>query len=188
MEKKKVLTCTLDDNELLGVQAISFVDVPAIMTDFIALRGHTHQIKLAEVVEEKRIVVGPLLIPDLHILRMDASGEEYYITFPRDVIYRTSQLYMQRNQQHNHTMMHQIAISGCTLVQTWTKESDMDTSVHYGFDVPDGTWMGIVKVDNPEVWEEIKAGRVRGFSVEAFYDMVKMSAEDLIMKEIEALL
>ena len=37
-------------------------------------------------------------------------------------------------------------------------------------DVPDGSWFGSFKVDNEEVWQMIKDGKVKGFSVEGLFN------------------
>ena len=57
----KIIELILDEDEAIGVEAISVVENPAIESDFIALNNQ--EIKLAEINKEKRLLMGALLIP-----------------------------------------------------------------------------------------------------------------------------
>jgi hypothetical protein len=179
-KKKKVVVCKMDDEGMMGVQAISLVDAPAIMENFVAL-SKGNKIKLAEVDAERRMVFGPVLIPDLHILRIDEQGEEYYMTFPKETILETSQRYMKMQQQNNATIDHALTVQGCTVVETWIKESEMDKSVQLGFiDIPVGSWFVGMKIENDTVWSGIKQGSFNGFSIEGFYNMMSQQFCDSV--------
>jgi hypothetical protein len=57
----------------------------------------------------------------------------------------------------------------------------------YGFEVPIGTWMVKMRVTNPKVWKLVKAGKLKGLSIEGnFVD--KADIEDYersnILKQI----
>jgi hypothetical protein len=55
----------------------------------------------------------------------------------------------------------------------------------YGFSLPKGTWMISMKVDNDEVWHDVKAGKVKGFSIEGYFaDKLEMSLEQQKKNEI----
>ena len=165
----KIVELVLDEeDELNGIEAISIVENPAIEEDFVALKDQ--QVKLAEVDKEKKILMGALLIPNKPIYRQ-SGDEEYYIYFSRDTVLKASQKYLKSGNQKNSTLEHQMNIQGLTLVESWIKEDKVhDKSVKYGMDVPIGTWMGSVKVDNEEVWENyVKTGLVKGFSIEGYF-------------------
>ena len=74
----KIIELILDeDQEEAGIDAISIVENPAIEEDFIALKND--QLKLAEVSKEKKLLMGPLLIPNKPIYRKNEDdSEEYY--------------------------------------------------------------------------------------------------------------
>ena len=94
----KIVELILDENEdLTGIEAISIVENPAIEEDFIALKSE-HDIKLAEVDKEKKILLGALLIPNKPIYRRSGK-EEYYIYFSRDTVRKASQIYLQKGNQ-----------------------------------------------------------------------------------------
>ena len=179
----KIVELVLDEeDELNGIEAISIVENPAIEEDFVALKDQ--QVKLAEVDKEKKILMGALLIPNKPIYRQ-SGDEEYYIYFSRDTVLKASQKYLKSGNQKNSTLEHQMNIQGLTLVESWIKEDKVhDKSVKYGMDVPIGTWMGSVKVDNDEVWENyVKTGLVKGFSIEGYFADKAESPKDKGIKE-----
>jgi hypothetical protein len=52
-------------------------------------------------------------------------------------------------------------------------------------DVKEGSWFGSFKVENEEVWNMIKDGKVKGFSVEGIFNYSKpISKEEKMMDEI----
>lgn len=166
----KIVELIIDENdEFNGVEAISIVENPAIEEDFVALKRQ-EEIKLAEIDSDKKILMGALLIPNKPIYRRNGE-EEYYIYFSRDTVLRASQKYLKSGNQKNSTLEHQMNIQGLTLVESWIKEDMVhDKSVKYGMEVPVGTWMGTVKVDNDEIWNEyVKTGKVKGFSIEGYF-------------------
>ena len=173
----KLIELILDDDEAIGVEAISVVENPAIESDFIALNNQ--EIKLAEINKEKRLLMGALLIPKKPIYRK--SGEdEYYIFFSEKTIEKASQLYLQNGNQSETTLEHKEQLKGLTLVESWIVEDKAkDKTALYGLDVPVGTWMGSVKVENEDVWNEyILTKKCKGFSIEGmFADKLESKAE-----------
>ena len=167
----KIIELILDeDQEEAGIDAISIVENPAIEEDFIALKND--QLKLAEVSKEKKLLMGPLLIPNKPIYRQNEDdSEEYYIYFSKDTIQKASQLYLKNGKQNNSTLEHQHSLSGLTLVESWIVEDEVnDKSRKYNMNVPVGTWMGTVKVNNDEVWNDyVKTNKVKGFSIEGYF-------------------
>ena len=186
-----------EDQEDAGVEAISVVESPAIESDFVAL--NSEEIKLAEVSKEKKILLGALLIPNKPIYRNGDEGD-YYIFFSKDTIVKASQMYLKNGYQNNSTLEHDQALKGLTLVESWIVESEtQDKSRKYGLNVPIGTWMGAVKVNNDEIWKEyVKTNKVKGFSIEGYFadkmespkENIKeeMSKDDKIINEIKNIL
>ena len=103
-------------------------------------------------------------------------------------------MFYQNNNQNNSTLEHDRELQGLTLVESWIVEDEVhDKSRKYGLNVPVGTWMGAVKVNNDEVWNEyIRTGKVKGFSIEGYFadkmekNQNKMSEEqdEKILKKI----
>ena len=165
----RIIELILDEEDFeAGVEAISIVESPAIESDFVALKNQ--EIKLAEVDKEKKILMGALLIPNKPIYRNGSEGE-YYIYFSKDTIVKASQMFLQNGNQSNSTLEHNQALNGLTLVESWLVEDKAkDKTALYGLDVPVGTWMGSVKVNNDDVWNEyVKTNKVKGFSIEGYF-------------------
>ncbi len=180
----KIIELVLDDEQVMGIEAISVVENPAIEEDFIALKNE--EIKLAEVSNEKRILLGALLIPNKPIYRRKGD-EEYYIYFSKSTVERASQLYLMNGNQSKATLEHQHSINGLTLVESWIVEDEVqDKSRKYGLNVPVGTWMGAVKVNNDQIWEEfVKTGKVKGFSIEGYFADKMERPKDNTLNDIE---
>ena len=185
-----------EDQDASGIEAISIVENPAIEEDFIALKSD--EIKLAEVSKEKKILMGALLIPNKPIYRKNGE-DEYYIYFSKDTVLKASQMYLTKGNQNNSTLEHQHELSGLSLVESWLVEDEVhDKSRKYGMNLPLGTWMGAVKVNNDKIWNEyVKTGKVKGFSIEGYFadkmerpkesikeDMSEQNA-DLLLSQIE---
>ena len=176
----KIVELILDeDQEESGIEAISIVESPAIESDFVALKNE--EVKLAEISKEKRILLGALLIPNKPIYRNGSEGD-YYIFFSKDTISKASQMYLRNGYQNNSTLEHSKDLKGLTLVESWIVEDEVqDKSRKYGLNVPVGTWMGAVKVNNEEVWNEyVRTNKVKGFSIEGYFaDKMEAPKEEI---------
>jgi hypothetical protein len=173
----KIIELLIDEEALLsGIEAISIVDRPAIQENFITLKEQA-KLSLAEVDKEKRILMGPALIPNKNIYREDEDGE-YYIYFSDDTVRKASELFLSRGNQNKSTLEHEASLHGLTVVESWIIEDELhDKSKKYDFNLPVGTWMVSMKVNNDEVWEKyVKTGLVKGFSIEGYFtDKINMS-------------
>jgi hypothetical protein len=165
----RIVELILDEQQLAsGIDAISVVSAPAIESNFIALK--THKIEFKTIDQDKRILMGPALIPSKPIYR-NQDGQEFYVYFSKDTVRRASELYLQRGNQNKATLEHAMQLNGLGLVESWIKEDmEKDKSAMYGLNDPVGTWMIAMKVDNEKVWNEyVKTGLVKGFSIEGFF-------------------
>ena len=163
-----ILELVIDEEaELYGIDAISLVEQPAIESDFIAMNSQLLQFKTQD--EEKRIVMGAALIPDKPIYRRNGE-EEYYVYFSKKTVRRAMELYFKNGNQANATLEHEHKINGLHVVESWIVEGEQDKSRMYGLEVPVGTWMVSMKVENDAIWEKfVKEGSVKGFSIEGYF-------------------
>lgn len=171
--EKKIKKFFVDGYDSI-VYAISLVDAPAIESDFMTF-SKTERKPMAFESNEKRMVVGPVLIPNLPIYRYDEfSGMEYYIEFGAKAIEQLSRNFFRTGQEF--TLDHERFAPGVYLSESWLK-SDMekDKSVALGLDpeLPVGTWFVSAYVDSEETWEQVKSGKWAGFSVESLISMVE---------------
>ena len=125
--------------------------------------------------EEERIISGPLMLADTPIYRNDDNGE-YYVVFTKETIKKIAQRFFKKGYQSNVNLMHEQGnlTEGMTMFESWIKDDKRGIKAMKGFeDVPDGSWFGSFKVDNDEVWQMVKEGKVRGFSVEGQFNYRK---------------
>jgi hypothetical protein len=181
----RIIELIIDENdEQSGIDAVSVVKSPAIEENFVAL--NKHEIELKEVDTEKRILMGAALVPNKQIYRRNAKNEEYYIYFSEDTIRKASELFLMRSNQNNATYEHEKKLKGLSVVESWIIEDEKkDKSNLYGFSLPKGTWMISMKVNNDEVWNDVKEGKVKGFSIEGYFaDKFEMSSEEQEATEV----
>lgn len=154
------------DGELEGIQAISLVEAPAIDENWVTL---SEQLLFKAQDQERRIVMGPALIPDKPIYRRKGE-EEFHIFFSKDTVRKSMELYFKNGRQNSATVEHEVGIASTTVVESWIIEGEQDKSKMYGFDLPVGTWMVSMKIESEPIWDEwVKTGRLKGFSIEGYF-------------------
>lgn len=187
----RIIELIIDEkDEMSGIDAVSIVSSPAIEENFIALNKHDVQLKKID--EEKRLLMGAALIPNKQIYRVnEKTNEEYYIYFSESTVRKASELFLKKANQNNATYEHKDKLTGMSVVESWIIEDEKhDKSVKYGFELPVGTWMISMKVDNDEVWGDVKEGKVKGFSIEGYfadkYEMkTELSEDDKLIQAIK---
>ena len=164
-------------------EAISMVTEPAIESDFVFFSKDKDIVKEAFSSDEKHMVYGAVLRPDFPIYRYDGENE-YYLEFTSESIERMARDYMMNYRQGNVTIQHEEYANEVFMVESWIKQDmDKDKSVSVGLDksLPIGTWFCGFYVNNNDIWERIKSGELKGFSVEAMIDLedfAKVKKED----------
>jgi hypothetical protein len=177
----KLFELTIDDEFLDEVFAISLVEDPAIEHNFVWF--DKEKVQFEKIDNEKRLVVGPVLIPNKKILRIDGEGKPYEVFFKPETIEKLAQGYLKKGYQAKTTVEHEDKVSGVTLVESWIKTSKLDKSNSYGLNLPIGSWVGMFKVDNDDIWKDyVKNGEVKGFSIEGIFshDLVKQSKQNIL--------
>ena len=189
----KIVELIIDEKDITsGIDAVSVVRSPAIEENFIHLSKH--EVELKEVDKEKKILMGAALIPNKQIYRVnEKTKEEYYIYFSEDTVRKASELFFMNSNQNNATYEHDKKLKGMSVVESWIiEDSKQDKSAKYGFDLPIGTWMISMKVNNEQVWNDVKEGKIKGFSIEGYFadklEMSQMSEEDLLIEKIKQII
>lgn len=157
-----------------GIKIISLVEFPAVERNFIQL---SKEVKLS-LNDEKKELLGVVLIPDMPIYRRDKQGE-YYITFSAESIrkiaidfYRKLNVNM-ADVEHNHNIE-----NGITYFQSMIVDKDNGICPAAFKDLPNGTWIVGCKVENDKVWEAVKSGEVKGFSIDGYFHTEEEKQED----------
>ena len=179
----------INDEADNGVYAISLVDRPAMESNFITLSKD--EVKLAEISNEKRILLGALMIPNKIIPRYKEGLGDYEIFFSDATVEKASQTFLRKGLQTNATIDHSFFTDNISVVESWiVADETHDKSRLYGLSVPIGTWMVALKIYNDDVWDDyVKTGKVKGFSLEGFFDdKVSLSENEVLINKIKELL
>ena len=172
MKKLKKYSVVADSSD---VYAISLVEEPAIEIDYVAFDKDKETKPNLKFIEDKQnekyMILGPALIPDKNIYR-NYDGDEFYVSFSAECIEKLSYKFMKTCYGDGcFTKDHESFAQGCSLAESWIKTSENDKSVEYGFDCPIGTWFVAAKIDSIDLWESIKKGERKGFSIESWVDL-----------------
>ena len=176
-------------NSDLEVNFIGLVDRPAIERNFQAFKAQ--QQKTAFILnEEKRIISGPAMIADMPLYRKDDQLGEYYVVFDKPAIQTIVEKFSAKGFLQKFNLFHddKLQVSDVTIFNSFVTDKSMGILPPIGFeDAAEGSWFISAKVNNPDVWEAVKGGVIKGFSVEGLFSympvkLAKMSAEETVKK------
>jgi len=141
--------------------------------------------------EEKRLIVGPAMVPDLRIFRKTKDGDPYEVYFTAETIKMIAEKYMKNQYTRNNDLMHDgTAVKDVYVVESWIKEDMEDKSNKYGYsDLPIGTWFVAMKVaktpEGDKVWEMVKSGELAGYSVSGYFEEVAaFCREEMFLQKV----
>lgn len=177
----------LDDAS--GMQRISLVDSPAVMTDFVALAEKQRPVMFAVTDADKRLVRGVVMRADFPIYRYSKQDGEYYIIYKAEDIRLMAEKYLADGNQNNVNLMHEAGsdVEGVQMVQYFIKDSENGISPAGFEDITDGSLFAEFHVHNDEVWEQIKDGTYKGFSLEGCFDLQPEQDKQAVKKAVNDL-
>mgnify|MGYP003290958104 CR=1 FL=1 len=163
MKKLKRYSVSIDSE----TYAISLVDAPAIEENWVFL-SKDKPLFLRK--EDKHLVVGAVLIPDKPIYRR-FEDDEFEVVFSKETIEKMAYEFLSKRRTNEITLDHEDDAFGVSVVESWIIASKNDKAVDYGFDLPIGTWMVAMKVNDEETWNRVKNKELNGFSVESLVSL-----------------
>ena len=166
---------TLEDFEQ-GMYKISLVDKPAIEENFIYFSKQSIEMFAND---EKREVVGPIMIPNKQILRQSAENGFYYVRFTEETIRDIMYNYSKKGLFNEFGIQHENDTTDVVMLEIWMKESDNDKSTDYGFELPNGTVFVKAKIESDELFNAIKDGEINGFSIEIAANITPTNKEEM---------
>jgi hypothetical protein len=156
--------------------------------------------QFAEEQKMKQLIAGPILIPDKMIYRYDKNlKEDYYVYFSKQTTERIAYKYLRDKNQSNLNIEHNPnkTLDDVYLVESWIiTDPKNDKSNQFGYELPEGTWFGIVKVKDEELFQKyVESGQTKGFSLEGYFESKlvkfynsKIDVDTYILSEIEKLI
>ena len=188
MAKKKLPVFELDINEdefnKSGVQYVALVDDPAVDMEWEAFNSNEPLQFLTDT--DRRIVTGVLMRADYPIYRNNIERGEHYVVFRKNKIEKIVQKFAKLGYHNNVNKMHEASDvpDGVSMFESFIVDSSRGIQAPKGMKVEDGSWIGSYKVDNDQVWSDIKEGKFKGFSVEGFFGY-EFSKEEDPLSEID---
>ena len=143
---------------------VSLVEFPAIEQDFLKF-SKQEELKFS-VDEEERVVTGPVMIPDMLIYRKGKNGKEFYVKMEAETIKEFAVEFFRSGRENEGNVEHQLSVKGVTFFESYIKDGNRNIAPKEFEDLPDGTWFMSAKIDNDEVWDSIKNGEIKGFSID----------------------
>lgn len=174
-----------------GIQNIALVDSPAMLTEWLMFDEQKPIEFKMSLQEEQRIITAPVIIADLPIYRKvneDGIEKEFYVVYKKDTNMKVLQKYMSDGNQKKVKLTHdtQDLSKGVFVFEVFMSDESRGIAQPKGFDLPDGTIFCSMKINNDMIWQEAKAGKVKGISLEGFFDLEKEI--DLDEKQIESII
>ena len=160
----------VDDGD--GMVRVSLVDDPAVMSDFVAFDAQKRARMFAVESEEKRLVFGVVARANFPIFRTDPVLGDHYIIFPPESIREMAQKYLTEGRADRVDEMHDgDDVGGVHLVQWLIKDSAAGIAPAGFDDIADGSLFAEYHVEDDAIWQQIKDGTFKGFSMEVFYTL-----------------
>lgn len=189
-----VFEIVCDDSNGTGIKLLSIVADPAIEMMGMcfnkngALKNYEFKAQ-----QDKQIIIGPALIPNKKILRKDADGNPYFNVFKAETIVKLVEKYNSQGNNRRINVDHSKTMVEAYIMENWiVEDTTYDKSTMYGFEVPIGTWMVMVKIEDPKFWKnEVKDLSKFGFSIEGilgekpmeYYSTIEEAIDDLTPEE-----
>ncbi len=170
MKKLPLIELTINPEDNSFVSAVALVESPAIMSDFIAFSSNAKE--YFSVNNELKELLGAAMIPGLPIYRNSEKTGEYVATFSKDTVRQIAQVFAQKGFFNNTNIEHTLIPADSYIFQSYITDEAKGITAPKGITVPDGSWMVGVKVLNDSVWQNIKNGSIKGFSVEGIFKMI----------------
>lgn len=159
------------DEDETGVDMVSLVDEPAMGYSYQLFNKQEKKQKFNVENEDKRLVSGVLMLADTPIYRNGNAFGEHYVVFEKETITQIMQKFFKKNYhlQANFNHMETQTVDDVYFYESFQIDSERGIKSPEGYDLPDGSWFGTMKVEDDEIWSNIKNGSFTGFSVEGIF-------------------
>lgn len=169
---RKIFKIVVNRNDESGMSAISLVQFPAVERNFLKFDKDTT--KKYKFEEEKHIISGIVALADVPIYRYSPEIGEYWVVFDKETIrtmvekYAELGLFNSVNLDHNESRQ----VHDCYMIESYIIDKERGICPKEFEDAPDGSWIASFKVENENLWEQIKNGtEFNGFSLEGMFEL-----------------
>ena len=170
-----------------GVFCMSTVENPATKTQLVMFDDEMKAMKFQD--DEKRVIYSVAMRPNMLIPRKDINGEPAMVFYSEETVNDLQQNFFKNNSHNGATINHDKNLrKDMYAFESWiVQDPEKDKATSLGLQVQKGDWVMAQKVDNPEAWEDIKKGKLTGFSIEAYLEPVLTNENiEMTQEEIDA--
>lgn len=187
-----VYNATIDETPDTGMFVISLVQEPAVESNWVKFNSDNKQMSFSIDDEEQRVITGVVMRCDYPIYRNNPQMGEFYVKYDKETLKQMALKYFKYNQQNNVNMAHNHdnTTDKVNIFEMYIKDEKRGINPKGFEDIEDGSLMASFKVNDDTIWEDIKNGVFKGFSLEGVFKMVKVeeTPEQLQEKEIMELI
>lgn len=170
-----------------GVFCMSTVENPATKTQLVMFDDEMKAMEFQD--DEKRVIYSVAMRPNMLIPRKDINGEPAMVFYSEETVNDLQQNFFKNNSHNGATINHDKNLrKDMYAFESWiVQDPEKDKATSLGLQVQKGDWVMAQKVDNPEVWEDIKKGKLTGFSIEAYLEPVLTNNQiEMTKEEVDA--
>jgi len=182
--KKYELQYTIGDD---GVFCMSLVENPATKTQLVMFDDESKLLQFQD--DDKQIVYSVAMRPNMLIPRKDINGEPAMVFYTEETIADLQQNFFKKNYHNGSTINHDGKVrDDLYIFESWiVQDPEKDKATLLGMSVQKGDWVTAQKIENKEVWQDVKSGKLTGFSIEAYLEPVLINNKvEMTKEEIDA--
>lgn len=170
-----------------GVFCMSLVENPATKTQLVMFDDESKLLQFAD--DDKQIVYSVAMRPNMLIPRKDINGEPAMVFYTEETIADLQQNFFKKNHHNGATVNHDGKVrEDMYIFESWiVQDPEKDKATLLGMQVQKGDWVTAQKIENAEVWQDVKNGKLTGFSIEAYLEPVLINNKvEMTKEEIDA--
>lgn len=178
----------LDDMED-GIFAIALVESPAVQSDFFAFENEEKEtLEFSSIDDEQHMIMGVVCRAEYPMLRKSDKLGKFYLKMSKETIKCMAEKMFADGSYNNIKLTHQqgTETQGVRLVQCFIKDEAMGISPKGFEDIEDGSLFAVFKCEDESIWQDVKSGKFKGFSIEA--NMFVKQEEDADINEIMSII
>ncbi len=170
-----------------GVFCMSLVENPATKTQLVMFGDESKLLQFAD--DDKQIVYSVAMRPNMLIPRKDINGEPAMVFYTEETIADLQQNFFKKNHHNGATVNHDGKVrNDMYIFESWiVQDPEKDKATLLGMQVQKGDWVTAQKIENADVWQDVKSGKLTGFSIEAYLEPVLINNKvEMTTEEIDA--
>jgi len=166
-----------------GVFRMSTVESPATKTQLVMFDDEKALLQFQD--DDKQVIYSVAMRPNMLIPRKDINGEPAMVFYTEETVSDLQQNFFKNNSHNGATVNHDGKVrNDMYIFESWiVTDPEKDKATALGLEVKKGDWVTAQKIDNAEVWQDVKNGKLTGFSIEAYLEPVLINNNVEMTKE-----